>query len=228
MERELRLYLIEAELLGTLAKDKEHGVDNVGFAAAVGPHHRRKSLQTRAVYQMLSGATHVQSADLETTESDHRRRCAATADRGTRTDSPLRCAPERFKQLHPVSYAQHCLPQAVHLLAASHRAQNTPAPAAKMTNTRTGNAAVHMHHCAAACTHLVEGTNLLYACIRLEVLECHVCDDQTRLRRGARGAIGRRHPAGTAVARTPACSEPETCRLVEGAPDKTPTRRVGI
>ena len=34
-----------AHLLCALAKDKEHGVDDVGLATAVWPHHRREALQ---------------------------------------------------------------------------------------------------------------------------------------------------------------------------------------
>jgi len=42
-----RMHLVEAELLSALAEDKEHGINDVGLATAVGPHNRREPLQAR-------------------------------------------------------------------------------------------------------------------------------------------------------------------------------------
>jgi len=38
------MHLAETELLGTLSKDEQHGVNDVGFAAAVWTHHRGEPL----------------------------------------------------------------------------------------------------------------------------------------------------------------------------------------
>lgn len=39
--------LVEAQLLGALAEHEQHGVDDVGLAAAVGAHHARERLRNR-------------------------------------------------------------------------------------------------------------------------------------------------------------------------------------
>ena len=42
-------HLVEAELLGPLAEDKEHGVDDVGLATTIGANHGRKPLPPPAL-----------------------------------------------------------------------------------------------------------------------------------------------------------------------------------
>ena len=37
--------LLRADLVGTVTKHKQHGVDNVGFSATIRSHNRRKALQ---------------------------------------------------------------------------------------------------------------------------------------------------------------------------------------
>lgn len=44
---ELR-HLVQAQLLGALAKHEQHGVDDVGLAAAIGAHHGGEALQVAA------------------------------------------------------------------------------------------------------------------------------------------------------------------------------------
>lgn len=44
IKREGGMHLAETELLGTLSKDEQHGVNDVGFAAAVWTHHRGEPL----------------------------------------------------------------------------------------------------------------------------------------------------------------------------------------
>ena len=39
--------LVQSQLLGALAKHKQHRVDDVGFTAAIGAHHGRKALHER-------------------------------------------------------------------------------------------------------------------------------------------------------------------------------------
>lgn len=38
-------HLVQAQLLGALAKHKQHGVDDVGLAGAVGAHHGGEALR---------------------------------------------------------------------------------------------------------------------------------------------------------------------------------------